>query len=103
MINHMVLQGRFTKDIELLNSSKSETKYVRFSIAWNEKLKNGGEITLFLNCITYNHLAEFIAKYFKKGDMVVVEGKLLSNNYEDQQGNKKYENELKVHHIHFCN
>lgn len=102
MINHVTLQGRFTKDVKLSESSTSEINYVRFTLAWSEKSKSDKEISCFLDCVTFSHLAEFIAKRFKKGDMVIVEGKLTTHNYEDQSGNKKYKNELKVNKIHFC-
>lgn len=103
MINHVSMQGRFTKDVELLYSSTSERPYIRFTIAWSEKNKNDNESTCFLNCIAFNKLAETVSKYFKKGDMTVVEGKLLTNSYKDQNGNKKYSTELIADKIHFCN
>lgn len=100
MINHVSLQGRFTKDPEL-NRSPNNIAYVRFTIAWSEKLKTI-ENNCFLNCIAFNKFAEFICNYFKKGDMAIVEGKLITRSYEDQSGGKKYATELKAEGIHFC-
>lgn len=100
MINHISLQGRFTKDPEL-NHSPNNISYVRFTIAWSEKLKTI-ENNCFLNCIAFNKFAEFICDYFKKGDMAIVEGKLITRSYEDQSGDKKYTTELRVDKAHFC-
>lgn len=100
MINHVSLQGRFTKDPEL-NHSSNNISYVRFTIAWSEKLKTV-ENKCFLNCIAFNKHAEFVCNYFKKGDMAIVEGKLITNCYEELTGTKKYSTELKLDGIHFC-
>lgn len=100
MLNNMTLQGRFTKNLELRHT-QSDIAVCSFTIAWNERYGDK-EQTLFLNCVAYRNTAEFISKYFKKGDMAVVEGKLTSRSYDDSQGQKKYVTELIVDKIHFC-
>ena len=100
MINKMILQARFTKDVDL-RTTQNDNSVASFTIAWNEKYGQT-EQTLFLNCVAWNNQAEFISKYFKKGDMVVVEGKLTTRSYEDVNGDKKYVTELIVEKAHFC-
>lgn len=100
MINKMILQGRFTKDVDL-RTTQNDNSVASFTIAWSEKYGQT-EQTLFLNCVAWNNQAEFIRKYFKKGDMVVVEGKLNTRNYEDVNGEKRYVTELIVEKAHFC-
>lgn len=100
MINKMILQGRFTKDVDL-RTTQNDNSVASFTIAWSEKYGQT-EQTLFLNCVAWNNQAEFIRKYFKKGDMVVVEGKLNTRNYDDGNGDKRYVTELIVDKAHFC-
>lgn len=100
MLNNTVMQGRFTRDIEKKQTSNG-IAVCNFTIAWSEKYKDK-ETNCFLNCVAYRNTAEFIEKYFKKGDQVIVEGKLTSRNYDDSQGNKRYVTELIVDKVHFC-
>lgn len=100
MINHVTMQGRFTKDVELKSSEKAD--YARFTIAWSEKrVKSDIEDLCYLNCVAFGKKAETIAKYFKKGDMAVVEGKLVSREY-GEDGKKRYIKELIADEVHFC-
>lgn len=100
MINHVSIQGRFTKDLEL-SYSPGRKAYVKFIIVWHEKMKSN-ESTCFLNCVAFNSLAENAAKYFKKGKMAVVEGRLITSQYKDKSGEKKSFTELIADKIHFC-
>ena len=100
MINKMILQGRLCKSVDK-RTTQNDNSVASFTIAWNEKYGQT-EQTLFLNCVAWNNQAEFISKYFKKGDMVVVEGKLTTRSYEDGNGDKRYVTELIVEKSHFC-
>lgn len=99
MINHVSIQGRFTKNLEKKETTNG-VSVCNFTVAWNEKYSEK-ETTLFLNCVAYRGTCDFITKYFKKGDMAVVEGKLTSRSYE-KDGEKRYVTELIVDKIHFC-
>lgn len=101
MINHVSFQGRFMKEVEL-SYSPSKKPYAKFTIVWNEKARNNVENTCFLNCVAFNSLATNAAKFFKKGKMAVVEGKLITSQYKDKSGNKKSSTELIADKIHFC-
>lgn len=100
MLNNLTLQGRFTKDVELKYTS-NEIAYANFSLAWNEKYKEK-ESTLFLNCVAYKSLATHISNWFKKGDQVIVEGKLITRSFNGNDGIKRYVTELLVDRVHFC-
>lgn len=100
MLNKMILQGRFIKDLEKKEISTGVV-VCNFTLAWNKRYRDK-EYTLFLNCVAFGGTAEFITKYFKKCDTVIVEGELISKNYEDSQGNKRYFTEMKVNEVHFC-
>ena len=100
MINKMILQGRLCKSVDR-RTTKNDNSVASFTIAWSEKYGQT-EQSLFMNCVAWNNQAEFISKYFKKGDMVVVEGKLTTRSYEDGNGDKRYVTELTVDKAHFC-
>lgn len=100
MLNRLMYQGRFTHTPEVKLTS-NEVPVCSFSLAWNEKYGDK-ETVCFLNCVAYRQTAEFIAKYFNKGDQAILEGKLISRSYEDKQQNKRYVTELIVDKVHFC-
>ncbi len=101
MINHISFQGRFVKDPELRNTPNN-IKFSNFTLAWSEKYKDS-ENNCFVDCFAYKYNADFIVKYFKKGDMIIAEGKLITKKYENKNGNNKYTNNLIVDKVHFCN
>lgn len=98
MLNNFVLQGRLTKDIEY-GQTNSGVNYANFTIAWNEKY-NETETNLFMNCKSWRGTADLINKYFKKGDELIVEGKIITEIYE-KDGNKKSSTRMIVDKIHF--
>ena len=79
MLNKFTLQGRIVFDIKLQNSK--DVTYTNFRIAWKSKFKDGAgnKKTYFFNVTAFNNAAEFISKYFKKGDMVLIDGTLREN------------------------
>ena len=99
MLNHVSMQGRFVRDPEY-RYTPNGTPVCSFTIVWSETYKEK-ESTCFLNCNAWNKTAEFAVNYFKKGDPAIVEGKLTSRSYTDNQGNKKYVTELLVDKLHF--
>lgn len=99
MLNKMIFQGRFTKPLELKQTANG-VQVLNFTLAWNEKYGDK-ETNCFLNCVAYRNTAEFIQKYFDKGDLAIVEGKLTTRSYE-KDGEKRYITELIVDKAHFC-
>lgn len=100
MVNSTVLQGRLTADPELRKTS-SDVSYCSFTVAWSEKYKEI-ETKCFLRCKAWRQTAEFLKKYFSKGQEIVVEGRLNTEEWEDKDGNKKSNTILSVMQINFC-
>ena len=82
--------GRLTADPELRTSSNG-TSYCRFSIAVDRSFSRNGEErkTDFINCVAWRANAEFISRYFAKGQMIAVQGSLQQDSYTDRDGNKR--------------
>ena len=100
MINRVVLQGRLVRDPEI-SYTNAGVAVAKFTVAWSEKYKDK-ETKLFLSCVAWRNTAEFLAQYFKKGQELVVEGKLSSRDYENKEGKKVYVTELNVDNVSFC-
>ena len=100
MINRAVLQGRLTRDPEL-STTQSGVEKTSFTVAWSEKYKET-ETKCFLSCIAWRQTGVFVNQYFKKGQEIVVEGKLSTRSYEDKNGNNRTVTELTVDKAHFC-
>ena len=98
MINSFILQCRLTKDVEY-GTTNSGVSYANFSVAWNEKY-NENEQQLFMNCRAWRGTADLLNKYFKKGDELVIEGKLVTETYE-KDGQNKSSTRMVVDRVHF--
>lgn len=98
MINSFILQCRLTKDIDY-GTTNSGVSYANFSVAWNEKY-NENEQQLFVNCRAWRGTADLLNKYFKKGDELVIEGKLVTETYE-KDGQNKSSTRMVVDKVHF--
>lgn len=98
MVNHMILQGRLVADPEI--STKGDLKYCRFRVAWSKTYKEK-ETKLFLSCVAFRHTAEFIGKYFRKGQQIVIEGQLETDTWE-KDGEKRSSVKMNVESAHFC-
>ena len=101
MLNKTVLMGRFTKDPEL-RSTTTGTSVVSFSVAVDRDFKeqDGTRKADFINCVAYKSTAEFISKYFHKGSMAVVEGRIQTRSWDKPEG-KGYATEVVVNNIYF--
>ena len=102
-MNKVILLGRLTKDTELLTSSND--KFVgKFTLAVPRKYAKEGEErkTDFINIISFGKLAEFAGKFFKKGQQVLVCGRLEINQYEDEQGEKLYITQIIAEELDFA-
>lgn len=99
MLNHLAYQGRLVADPELKDTN-SGIKVINFRVAWSEKYKDR-ETKCFLDCKAFSGLAEFIEKYFRKGQEIVVEGKLNTEEWE-KDGQKRSKIVLNCSAVHFC-
>lgn len=103
MLNRVVIQGRIGKDIELRHT-QSGVSVVSFSIAVDRDFKDkatGEKTTDWVNVTAWRSTAEFVSKYFSKGRMAVVEGKLQTNTWTDKDGNKRSSLEVVADSVYF--
>ena len=101
MLNHIVMMGRLTKDPELRKAG--ETPVCSFRIACDRDYKNsaGERETDFVDVVAWRKLGENVAKYFAKGRMAVVSGRLQIRTWTDQEGNRRYNTEIVAEHVYF--
>ncbi len=103
-MNKTILMGRITKDLES-KSFDNGTKVLNFSIATDESYKNKEgervEAAEFHNVVFYGKAAEIIEKYFKKGQRILISGKLRTRSWETTEGAKKYLTEVLGDHFEF--
>ena len=102
-MNSICIMGRLTKDIEL-KTTQSGISVATFDVAVPRKRsdKDGNRQTDFLTCVAWRHSAEFLSKYFRKGDMIAVEGEMQTRKYTDQNGNNRTAYEIVVDNAYFC-
>ena len=103
MLNKIFLMGRMTKNPEL-RRTPSGTAVASFSLAVdrNFKDKNTGErSTDFIDCVAWRQTAEFVSRYFSKGRMAVVEGRLQIRDWTDKDGGKRRSAEVVADNIYF--
>lgn len=103
MLNHITLMGRLTRDPEL-RYTQSNTPVASFRIAVDRDFqpRDGGERqTDFIDCVAWRSTAEFVSKYFQKGSMAVVSGRLQMRDWTDREGNKRTSAEVVVENIYF--
>ena len=103
MLNHITLMGRLTKDPEL-RYTQSQTPVASFTLAVDRDFgsRDGGEKqTDFIDCVAWRQTAEFVSKYFTKGSMAVVSGRLQIRDWTDRDGGKRRSAEVVVDNMYF--
>ena len=101
MLNHIVLMGRLTRDPEL-RYTQSQTPVASFSLAVDRDFGRGDEKqTDFIDCVAWRQTGEFVSKYFQKGSMAVVSGRLQIRDWTDRDGNKRRSAEVVVDNVYF--
>lgn len=103
MINNATLMGRLTRDPEL-KTTNNGTSVVSFTIAVDRNYQNGnGERpTDFINITAWGQTAEFVSRYFQKGDMIALAGKIQTRKYQDKSGNTRTAFEVVANQVSFC-
>ena len=101
-MNKVFIMGRLTKDPEL-KKTPSGVSVVSFTVAVDRKYKDDAGIhpTDFINCVAFSYTADFLNKFFVKGQLIVVIGSLQTRTWEDSDGNKKYVTEVIVSEVQF--
>lgn len=103
MLNHITIMGRLTRDPEL-RYTQSQTPVASFTLAVDRDFggRDGGEKqTDFIDCVAWRSTAEFVSKYFAKGRMAVVTGRLQIRNWQDKEGNKRRSAEVVADNVYF--
>ncbi len=103
MLNRIVIMGRLTRDPELRHT-QTGTAVASFSLAVDRdfKSKEGGEkATDFIDVVVWRQTAEFVSRYFTKGRMAVVEGRLQIRDWTDKEGGKRRSAEVVADNVYF--
>lgn len=103
MLNHIVIMGRLTRDPELRRTGNG-IAVASFTVAVDRDFgaKDGGEKeTDFIDCVAWRNTGEFVSKYFSKGSMIVVSGRLQGRNWTDKDGNKRKTMEIVAANCYF--
>ena len=103
MLNHIVIMGRLTRDPEL-RTTQSGVSVTSFTVAVDRDFggRDGGERqTDFIDCVAWRSTGEFVSKYFHKGSMIVVSGRLQSRKWQDREGNNRVSWEINADNVYF--
>ena len=103
MLNHIIVMGRLVRDPEL-RYTQSQLPVVSFTVAVDRDFggRDGGEKqTDFIDCVAWRHTAEFVSKYFAKGSMAVVSGRLQIRDWTDREGGKRRSAEIVADNVYF--
>ena len=103
MLNHITIMGRLTRDPELRRTG-SGTAVASFTVAVDRDFggRDGGEReTDFIDCVAWRQTGEFVSKYFTKGSMIVVSGRLQIRSWTDKDGNKRRTAEVVADNVYF--
>ncbi len=101
-MNKVVLVGRLTRDPEV-RSTSSGSSTARFTVAVNRNFKNkdGQYDADFVSCVAFRNTADFVSKFFKKGSMIGLEGRIQTGSYDAQDGSKRYTTDVVVDNVEF--
>jgi single stranded DNA-binding protein (ssb) len=101
-MNSVQIIGRMTADPELKHT-QSGTACTRFNIAVDRRVKPGEEKQAdFITIVAWQQRAEFICKYFSKGQKIALTGSIRTGSYTDKDGNKRYTFEVWAENVEFC-
>ena len=102
MLNSVIIMGRLTADPEL-RTTPNGLSVTSFTVAVDRNYKSGDERqTDFINCVAWRQTADFVTRFFKKGQMIAVQGSLQVRNYEDKNGNKRTACDVVADNVSFC-
>ena len=103
-MNKVILLGRLTRDPETRYTQTSNMQVTSFTLAVNRRFVKQGEERQadFINIVSWNKTAEFVSKYFSKGQQVGVIGRIQTRNYDDEQGVKHYITEVIAEEVYFA-
>ena len=103
MLNHITIMGRLTRDPELRRTG-SGIAVASFTLAVDRDFPNketGEKETDFIDCVAWRQTGEFVSKYFTKGRMAVVSGRLQIRKWQNDQGENRYSTEVVADNVYF--
>ena len=102
MLNNISIMGRLVKDVEV-RKTNNDMSVASFTVAVDRDFSSGNnKVTDFIDCTAWRGTADFVGKYFHKGDTIAVQGSLQSHKWEDKNGNNRISWEVVVDHAYFC-
>ena len=102
-MNKVILIGRLTKEPETRYTQTNNIQVTSFTLAVNRRFaKEGEQQADFINIVAWNKTAEFVSKYFRKGQQVAVVGRIQTRNYDDNNGVKHYVTEVIAEEVYFA-
>lgn len=101
MLNHITIMGRIVRDIELRRTNSGKA-VASFTVAVDRDFSQGDQKeTDFIDCVAWQNTGEFVSKYFQKGSMIVVSGRLQIRSWTDKDGNKRRTAEVVAENVYF--
>ncbi|MCR5090174.1 MAG: single-stranded DNA-binding protein [Oscillospiraceae bacterium] len=103
MLNHIVIMGRLTRDPEL-RTTQSGVNVASFTVAVDRDFggRDGNDRqTDFIDCVAWRQTGEFVSKYFQKGSLIVVSGRLQSRKWQDREGQNRTSWEISADNVYF--
>lgn len=102
MLNKAILVGRLTKDPEL-RSTANGISVLNFTVAVTRNYARSGEERQsdFINCVAFRNTADFISRYFAKGNLISIDGTIQTRTWDDQEGKRHWVTEVMVNEAHF--
>lgn len=103
MLNHITIMGRLTRDPELRHTD-SGTAVANFTLAVDRDFadkQSGEKETDFIECVAWRQTGEFVSKYFSKGRMAVVSGRLQVRKWKNKEGENRYTTEILADNVYF--
>jgi single-strand DNA-binding protein len=103
MLNHITIMGRLVRDPELRRTGSGvAVASFRVAVDRDYQSKDGGERKAdFIDCVAWRQTGEFVSKYFTKGRMIIVDGRLEMRDWTDKEGNKRTSAEINVANAYF--
>lgn len=102
MLNHVTIMGRLTRDAELRRTGNG-TAVASFTVAVDRDYTADGQEREadFIDCVAWRSTGEFVSRYFAKGSMIIVSGRLQTRNWTDKDGNKRRALEVVADNVYF--
>ena len=101
-MNRVILKGRIAKEPDVKTTQSGQT-FTRIAIAVDKYAKAGEQRTAdFIPCTAWGKTAEFIGKYFQKGQEILAEGRIQTGSYTNQDGKKIYTTDVVIDRVEFC-